>query len=67
DAERYFNKIKVNYFHLISWAVFPFLKLPGAKFVLKILEFFDRILLALPFLKKYAFKIVFICRKRVLE
>jgi len=67
EVKNYFNKIEVRFFHIISFLAFPFLNLPGTKFVLKILEFFDSILLALPFLKKYAFKVVFICRKRVLR
>ena len=59
-AEKYFNKIEVYYFHLISWLAFPFLDLPGGKALLKLLEFIDKILLRLPFLRKYAFKVVFV-------
>jgi len=59
-AKDYFSKIEVHYFHLISWLAFPFLSLPGGKIFLKILEFKDRILLEVPFLRKYAFKVVFI-------
>ena len=59
-AKNYFNKIEAYYFHLISWPAFPFLNLPGGKLLLKSLEFIDKILLELPFLKKYAFKVVFI-------
>lgn len=61
-AKNYFGKIEVKYFHLVSWAVFPFLKLPSSRSVLKILEFIDRVLLVLPFLKKYSFKVVFVFR-----
>ena len=60
EAKKYFNKIETNFFHLTSWVIFPFLGLPGAKFLLKIFETLDRILLKIPFLRKYAFKIVFI-------
>lgn len=59
-AQDYFNRITVDYFHFISWLAFPFLSLPGGKVVLKILEFFDKIFLQLPFLQKYGFKMVFI-------
>ena len=59
-AKNYFNKIETRFFHLISWMTFPFLSLPGAKFLLKILEAIDAVLLKLPFLKKYAFKVVFV-------
>lgn len=59
-AKNYFNKVEVYYFHLISWLAFPFLNLPGGKMLLKLLEFVDKILLKLPSLRKYAFKVVFI-------
>lgn len=59
-AEKYFGKTDIYFFHLISWAIFPFLSLPGSKFLLKILEKIDSLLLKLPFFKKYSFKIVFI-------
>ncbi len=59
EAKKYFSDIKVYYFHLISWLAFPFLKLPGGKLMLKCLEFIDKILLSLPFLRKYSFKAVF--------
>jgi len=60
EAERYFNKIETKYFHLISWFAFSFLNLPGSKMLLKVLEKIDEILFKIPFLKKYAFKVVFI-------
>lgn len=59
-AKNYFNKIETKFFHLVSWIAFPFLSLPGAKFLLKLLEIKDRIFLKIPFLRKYAFKVVFI-------
>lgn len=59
-AKNYFKKTEVKYFHLISWLVFPFLGLPGTAIILKMLEILDRILLTLPFLRKYAFKVVFV-------
>lgn len=63
EAEKYFSRIKVYYFHFISWLAFPFLGIPGGKLLLKLLEFIDKILLSLPFLRKYAFKTVFIFSK----
>ena len=59
-AQNYFNEIEVKYFHLISWVAFPVLNLPGAKFFLEFLEAIDKALLQIPFLRKYAFKVVFI-------
>ncbi|MEK9135110.1 MAG: class I SAM-dependent methyltransferase [Patescibacteria group bacterium] len=64
DAERYFNRIKINYFHLISWAALPFLKYPGGGIFLRFLELIDKFFLLFPFLRKYAFKVVFILEKR---
>lgn len=62
-AKNYFGKVETHFFHLISWIVFPFLRLPTARFFLKIAEIKDRILLKIPFLRKYAFKVVFIFSK----
>ena len=59
-AKDYFNKVEVHYFHLISWAAIPFLRFPGGKILLRVLEFTDNILLKVSFLRKYAFKVVFI-------
>ncbi|MCK5044591.1 class I SAM-dependent methyltransferase [Candidatus Parcubacteria bacterium] len=63
EAEKYFNKVEAHYFHIISFLVFPLLHLPGGKLLLKLLEKIDRILFLLPFLRKYAFKTVFIFSK----
>ncbi|MFH1181032.1 MAG: methyltransferase domain-containing protein [bacterium] len=59
-AENYFQKIEAEYFHLISWLAFPFLKLPGGKILLRMSETADKIFLSIPFFKKYAFKVVFV-------
>ena len=59
-AKRYFSKSEVHFFHLISWIAFPFLNLFGGKLLLKFFEFIDKILLGIPFLRKYAFKVVFV-------
>ncbi len=59
-ADTFFGKKQIFYFHLISWAAFPLLKITGGVYLLKILEVFDRILLKISFFKKYSFKVVFI-------
>ncbi len=62
-ARAYFRKIEVNYFHLISWISFPFLKFSFGKYLLEFLEEIDKILMKIPFLRKYSFKVVFIFSK----
>jgi ubiquinone/menaquinone biosynthesis C-methylase UbiE len=62
-AGNFFEDISVNYFHPLSWAAFPFLNLPGGKFLLSFLQRADKILLKFPFLRKYSFKVVFIFSK----
>jgi ubiquinone/menaquinone biosynthesis C-methylase UbiE len=60
-VKEYFDEIEMHFFHLISWISFPFLNLPGGKFMLKLLEKIDSFIISIfPFLKKYSFKIVFI-------
>lgn len=56
----YFNKTEIYFFHIISWLTFPFLNLPGGRILLRLLEKLDSFLLIFPFLRKYAFKVVFI-------
>ena len=63
SAKKYFN-IQVYFFHLVSWVAFPFLGLSGGKFLLKILEKIDSLLLRIDFLKKYSFKVVFVFSKQ---
>ena len=60
EAEKYFEKIEVYYFHPISFLVFPFLNLPAGKFLLKLLERIDRFLLFFSFFRKFSFKVVFV-------
>jgi len=60
EAEKYFNKIETHFFHPISCFVFPLLNLPGGKILLKFLEKVDKFFLYFSFLRKYAFKVVFI-------
>lgn len=59
-AKQFFGKVQVHYFHVISWAALPFLKFGFGKPLLKFLETADRILLKVPFLRKYSFKVVFV-------
>lgn len=58
-AKNYFNDIKIEYFHLISWLAIPFLDNPTGKYLLKLLESLDDVFLKIGFLKKYSFKVVF--------
>lgn len=59
-AENYFEKIDANFFHLVSWAVFPLLRIPGGKALLKLFEGLESVIIfILPFLKRYSFKTVF--------
>ena len=60
SAKKYFDSIETKFFHLFSMLVFPLRRLPGLKTVFNLLDHFDSILLKIPFLKKYAFKVVFI-------
>lgn len=60
EAKKYFREASIDYFHLVSWFAFPFLRLPGAKLLLNLLEFVDKMLSNASFLRKYAFKVVFI-------
>ena len=59
-AKMYFNKTEVYFFHLMSWIFFPVLRFPFGKYLLNVVESIDGLFLKLPFMKKYAFKIVFI-------
>lgn len=59
----HFKNVEINYFHIISWTAFPFLNLPGGKLFLKFLEAIDVVLAKIPFIKNWAFKIVFIARR----
>jgi len=62
-ARLYFDAIDVHYFHLTSLFALPFVKFPGGAFLFKLFDRLDRFLLKLPFLKNYAFKIVFVFSK----
>lgn len=65
-AHNYFKTVEVEYFHIISWICFPLLSFGLGQSMLKILEKLDGyILKALPFLKKYSFKIVFVFKQPI--
>ncbi len=65
QVRKYFQEIHVYYFHIISWVALPFLEKPGGVILLRILETIDRMLLFVPFLQTYAFKVVFIFSKPI--
>jgi len=60
SAKKYFDSVETKFFHLFSMLIFPFRRLPLMKRIFNLLDKFDSILLKIPFLKKYAFKVVFI-------
>ncbi len=62
-ARQYFKNIEVHFFHLTSLVAMPFQNIPGGTMLIKIFEGVDKILLKLPFLKRFAFKSVFIFSK----
>jgi len=59
-ARQYFKTIEVHFFHLTSIIAMPFQNMPAGAILVKIFEGIDKILLKLPFLKRFAFKAVFI-------
>lgn len=59
-SKQYFSDIEIYYFHIISWLAIPFLKFKIARYFLNFLELLDKVFVKMPFLKKYAFKVVFI-------
>lgn len=62
-TKRYFGKVEFRFYNLVTLAAVPFSKLPGFYFLLKLLKAVDTVLLKLPFLKKWAFKVVFVLRE----
>lgn len=63
-AKTYFTPEKLFFFHFISLITIPFARFPGGSLLVRIGEGIDTILFALfPFLKRYAFKIVFVFKK----
>lgn len=62
-ARQYFKTIDVHFFHLTSIIAMPFQNMPAGATLVKIFEGIDKLLLKLPFIKRFAFKAVFIfCR-----
>ena len=59
-AEKYFGRIERRYFHLFTLLAVPFRNLPVFNFVLSILEGIDLLVLRLPFIKWWAWQIIFI-------
>lgn len=59
-SKKYFGKIEIFYFHIVSWMFFSLLKFSIGKKIYKIIEKIDIFLAKFPFLQKYAFKAVFI-------
>jgi ubiquinone/menaquinone biosynthesis C-methylase UbiE len=59
-VKKYFNQIQVKYFHLTVLFALPLRKIPGTPFIIKLLDKIDSILLKIPLLQKYAFKVVFV-------
>ena len=56
-----FESCEVFYFHLVSLFAFPFIHLPGGRFLLRLAEQIDKAFLRFSFLQTYAFKVVFVC------
>ena len=54
----YFHKARFDYYAFCTLLAVPFRALPGFKGLLSVLEFFDRILLRLPFIKRQAWLVV---------
>ncbi len=59
-AGRHFGRIDANYFHFLSLFLIPLSGLPGGRFLVKLADRLDAALLRYRFLRKYAFKVVFV-------
>lgn len=64
-AGRYFAKTEAYFFHLVSWAVFPLLNLPGGRNLLRAVEAVERPFLKAPLFRRWAFKTVFVFSKPI--
>jgi len=63
--KQYFDVTEARFFHFLSMFAFPFRNLPGGKIAFQILDRVDNALFtALPPLRKYAFKTVFVLKKK---
>jgi ubiquinone/menaquinone biosynthesis C-methylase UbiE len=59
QAGNYFGHIEIYYFHLFSWMAFPLIGSTWGSRLLDFAEIIDKAVIKLPFLKRYAFKVVF--------
>lgn len=59
-SKNYFGKIKTKFFHLFTLLAVPSRNLPFFNFILDILEKVDSVILKLPFIKWWAWQIIFI-------
>lgn len=63
-VKKYFTVVDIKFFHLVSWIMFPLVRIPGFIYVFRLVEALEYAVLTLfPFLKKYCFKIVFVLKK----
>jgi ubiquinone/menaquinone biosynthesis C-methylase UbiE len=59
-AEKYFGKVELHFFHLLTLTAVPFRKIPGFSLFLNLLEKLDAILLRMPGMKWWAWQVVFV-------
>jgi len=62
-AKKYFNKIEIKFFHLATIMAVPFRKFKIFKYILTLCEKIDFIILKLPFIKWWAWQVIFILSK----
>lgn len=62
-AKNYFGEIETKFFHLFTLLAVPFRNLPCFSFFLGILERIDSVILKIPFIKWWAWQVVFILAK----
>ncbi|HEY4523539.1 MAG TPA: class I SAM-dependent methyltransferase [Candidatus Paceibacterota bacterium] len=60
-----FDIVQTEFFHFFSMFAFPFRNLPGGKMLFCSLDKIDNLVLKIPFLKRYGFKIVFVFKKTI--
>lgn len=64
-AERYFEPEEIRFFHFLGLLALPFARFPGGSLFTALADSLDRILFgALPFLKRYGFKVVFVLKRK---
>jgi SAM-dependent methyltransferase len=62
-AKNYFGDVKLNFFHLTTLAAVPLRNSKIFKYVLGVFELLDDVLLKIPFLKWWAWQVIFILSK----